>query len=92
MDNSPISELLTFAISAVYTAGDQQMALLKAQIAVLCEEHGVTQDELGIAKLPEKTRLICDRLVGEYRDWSLAKQKAHMLIADLRRDLSEGRI
>ena len=84
--NSPLNELLTVAIRAALQESTNHMATAKIKIGVICELYCVTQDEVGIAKLPEPARSVADSLVGEYREWSLAGQTAHRLIADLRKD------
>lgn len=81
-----LTDLLSAAGLAALREAQSQMAIIKAQIAILCEMYNVRQDKLGVADLPDNVRVIADRLIGEYRKWSLASFNAQRMIADLRKD------
>jgi hypothetical protein len=84
--DSPLAELLSVAITAALQEAQYKMATAKAKLSVICELHSVSQDDIGIAKLPETARTMALKLVREYTTWQKASHRAHKIIAAARED------
>lgn len=84
---TPLAELFTTAALAALEESRNRSEVIKAQLRAICEAHGLRATLETLDQLPEPALTVAQRLAAEFKAWTEAGYKAHMMIADLRRDV-----